>query len=633
MGNWKSVPLMLVATLITGPVTAEMDFPAWTQSDWRIEENRAALNARTPASMRTPVLILGENRRTASESVVILIDAPFESVRPVVEQIWEKRGYAVEKASLPLADLVSQWQQIMLAAQPDLRSALVDGVYGPALAQAVKEGALTETERRQRLQRLAVRTQATEDALLQVPVFRKEAQRSRFYREQRVDDDARWVDDYSILDLRLIMGLPVTAVTVKREHILRVPRQILSGLADSPQFFKQGLVPGDDFQETLAALTQALPDAALRLAESPEVWKPAVPMPPELPAPDWRHPPESAAIEPAVRSLRTTDALTLRAVHSLPGGALIVGVQREARLNDETVLIAQLWRLVPEAATPEVLWQGLSGADDLHANPKGSRFWFTGQPLNSAQTALFQYQQGEGVSALDLPAEDRQRLPFAQWWVNGEDPVIAAYSVSNLRHLEGGMLSSPQPVPRKEWFPNGLRLLAGGAAPWVEDGQGVAELDPESGRVTRSLQVPARRDGLPGASPWPGLDPRAMKGNFPGIVSAKGKWLATAFSFEEKDGGSLAGVHLFDTDKSELLYSAVLPGAGSVRLTASSSDGRWLAIYGGNGLVFLWDVRGNSAPLRLNADSVYLEDLTFSNDSRYLYGVGNEHILTWQWRN
>jgi hypothetical protein len=154
MGNWKSVPLMLVATLITGPVTAEMDFPAWTQSDWRIEENRAALNARTPASMRTPVLILGENRRTASESVVILIDAPFESVRPVVEQVWEKRGYAVEKASLPLADLVSQWQQIMLAAQPDLCSALVDGVYGPALAQAVKEGALTETERRQRLQRI-----------------------------------------------------------------------------------------------------------------------------------------------------------------------------------------------------------------------------------------------------------------------------------------------------------------------------------------------------------------------------------------------------------------------------------------------------------------------------------------------
>lgn len=633
MGIWKSVPLMLVATLITGTACAEMDFPASTQSDWRVEDDRASLNAMTPASMRTPVLILGEGRRIASESVVILIDAPFESVRPVVEQAWAKRGYAVGKAPLPLANLGPEWQQIMLAAQPDLRSALVDGGYAPVLAQAVKDGALTEIERRHRLQRLAVRTQASEDALRQVPAFRKAVQRTRYYREQRVGNDARWVDDYSILDLRLIMGLPVTAVTVKREHILRRPQRILSGLADTPQFLKQGLVPGGDFQATLAALKQALPDAALRLAESPAAWTPTVPLPPKLPAPDWRHPTESATIKPAVRSLRTTDVLSLRAVHSLPDGVLIVGVQREARLNNEAVLIAQLWRLVPEVATPEVLWQGLSGAEDLHANPKGSRFWFTGQPLNGAPTALFQYRQGEGVNAVDLPAEDRQRLAFAQWWVDEDGPVIAAHSVANLRRLEGATLSSSQPVPRKKWFPNGLRLLAGGAAPWVEDGQGVAELDPDNGRVTRSLQVPARHNGLPGASPWPGLDSRAMSVDLPGIVSAKGQWLATAFNLEEKDGDPLVGVHLFDTDKGDMLYSAVLPDAGSVRLTAASSDGRWLALYGGTGTVFLWDVRGDSPPLRLASPGVTLADLTFSDDGRYLYGVGNEHILTWQWRH
>jgi WD40 repeat protein len=124
-----------------------------------------------------------------------------------------------------------------------------------------------------------------------------------------------------------------------------------------------------------------------------------------------------------------------------------------------------------------------------------------------------------------------------------------------------------------------------------------------------------------------------MSVDLPGIVSAKGKWLATAFNFEQKEGDPLVGVHLFDTDKGDMLYSAVLPDAGSVRLTAASSDGRWLALYGGTGTVFLWDVRGDSPPLRLASPGVTLADLTFSDDGRYLYGVGNEHILTWQWRH
>ncbi len=630
MSNGAPVLWILVITLITGIARAEMDFPTWTQSDWRLEDDRAVLDRLTPDSLRTPVLILGERRRKPSEAVVILLDAPFESVRPVVADVWARRGYAVDKAPLPMADLGESWRRLMLAAQPDLRAVLVNEVYGPALAQAVKDGALTESERRHRLQRLAARVQAAPETLRRASTFRETMQRARYHRERRINADARQVDDYSVLDLRPIMGRPATAVTIQREHRLRRPQRLLSGLADTPQFLNQSLVPAGDFQATLQALQQALPDAALRLAASPEVWVPSVPMPKTRPAPNWRHPAQGPRIEPKVRSLRTTDALILRVVQPQPDGVLVVGVQREARLNGESVLIAQLWRLVPGAAAPKVLWQGLGGADDLHANASGTRFWFTGQPLNGAPTTLFQYRQGQGVTALDVSATDRQRLAFAQWWMDDEGPVIAAYSVLDLRRLEGSTLSPARRVPRQDWFPNGLRLLAGGDAPWVEDGQGVAELELNSGRVKRALPVPARRDALPGTSPWPGLDPSAMMVTSPGVVSAKGQWLATAFRFEKWEGKPLVGMHLLDTDKGELLYSAVLPDAVSVRLTAASNDGRWLAVYGGNGIVLLWDVRGDTAPSRLAVPGVALEDLVFSADGSHLYGVGNEHILTWR---
>lgn len=208
-----------ITLLISSTGQAQMDFPSTSQDDWRLESDSSALRSKTPRKLRTPVLIMGEGRTTASEAVVILVDAPFSAVSSVVVRAWEKLGYSVKGAALQRADLPEDWRRLMLAAQPDLRSVIVNKAYGPELAQAVKDGALTDNERARRLQLLGASIQAHSDAMRKVPELREPVQRLRYNREQTRGKNYR-TDDYDILDLEPIMGRPVTAVTIQRRHAL-----------------------------------------------------------------------------------------------------------------------------------------------------------------------------------------------------------------------------------------------------------------------------------------------------------------------------------------------------------------------------------------------------------------------------
>ena len=616
-----------ITLLITSTGQAQMDFPSTSQDDWRLESDSSALRSKTPRKLRTPVLIMGEGRTIASEAVVILVDAPFSAVSPVVVEAWEQLGYSVENAALQRADLSDDWRRLMLAAQPGLRAVMVNKAYGPELAKAVKDGALTDNERARRLQLLGASIQAHSETMRKVPEFRELVPQLRYNREQTYGKNYR-TDDYNILDLEPIMGRAVTAVRIQRRHTL-ANRKAFFALADTPQFSTQNLVPAADFQATLNAITKALPDSAIRLAESPEVWIPSVPIPDILPAANWRYPSaEGQLIEPLSHRLGDSQALMLHAVQQQPDGALILGVDAQVERDAEQAWISALLRLTPNAAAVELLWEGETGADELHASLDGKQLWFTGYPFEG-QFTLFHYRQGEEVVSLDFPEGEQPRLDTMQWWIDSRGPVLASFKVGYFRRLDGLTMTSPQPAPRSDWFPSHQRLLEGGTNPWVEDEQGVAELDPESGRVLRSFAVPPRLDMPEGLPTWPELDPRAFKTGAKGLVSAKGKWLATVFNIENTENGPLVGVHLLDTDKGNLLYSAVLPDASAVRLLAASPDGRWLAVYGYSGKLVLWDVHAGTNPFRLHMPRVGLEDMTFSLASDSLIGVGGEHVLVW----
>ncbi|MFT0545882.1 WD40 repeat domain-containing protein [Allopusillimonas ginsengisoli] len=618
---------LLLYVLACGISHAQMPFPTQTESEWRLEDSPSALASRTPRGMRTPVLIMGQNREVASYAVVILVNASYNAVSPLVAQAWKQQGHQVEDAALALADLPEAWRQMMLAAQPNLRAALVKNVYTPELAQAVKDGALTDNERTRRLRLLGASMQASSDILRKTSEFQKQTQRMRYQREQQFGKHHR-TDDYEILNVEPVLGRPATAITIQRRHSLRNPPSL--ALADTPQFQTQLLVPAAEFQAALNAITEALPNAAIRLAESPEVWIPSVPMPDTLPAPKWRIPTEDGRqIKPTIRTFRTTDSIELQAVRPQTDGSLIIGVERLISNDTVAMAIAELWRLVPDATEPQVLWQGMSGADKLVASPDGKQLWFTGQELDGQHDSLFHYTQEDGLVRINFPAGKRPRLDTAQWWIDEQGPIMASYSVGTLQRLGNLTLSSPQPVPRVQWFFNDLRLLPGGTHPWVDDDQGVAELNPQTGRVLRSIAVPPRVQAPPGLPHFPYLDPRAARTYAPGVASAKGKWLATAFRLDDQSSGHSAGVHVLDTDKAALLYSAVLPDADQVRLVAASPDGRWLAVHSYGRNLVLWDVRAGTNPLHLLVPHVTLSDLTFSLDSNRLIGVGNEHVLTW----
>lgn len=624
---------LLLSWIAPGKAHADMPFPTWTQSDWRLEDSPSALSSKTPRQLRTAVLIMGKHQQVASEAVVILIDAPFEAVSPIVTNAWAQQGHQVKDASLPLADLPDQWRQLMLAVQPALRTTLVNKVHGPELAQAVKDGALTHSERARRLQLLNASVDAHSDTLRQAPEFRQPAQRLRYQREWKVGKNFSR-DDYAILDLRLIMGRAATAVTIQRRHSL-ANRQSFA-LADTPQFSMQNLVPAADFQATLHALTDSLPNAAVRLAETPTVWTPSVPMPDTLPAPVWRVPAvDKQPIKPAIRTFHTDDAISLQAVQAQADGTLIIGLERLVLPKEESLAqaVAELWRLEPGASAPQLLWQGMQGADQLIATLDGKQLWFVGQAFGEKQDGLFHYRQKEGLVELHFPSGQRPSLGFVQWWVGDQAPIMASYSVSTLQQLGDLSLSLPRPVPRAQWFFSDLRLMKGGANPWVEDDQGVAELDSESGRVLRAFTVPPRASARPGPSIRPYLDSRTSKTDTQGVVSAKGKWLATAFKIDDAKSGPLSGVHLLDIEKGTLLYSAVLPDSDKVRLLAASPDGRWLALYGYNRHLLVWEVRSSANPLRLLVPHVTLADLAFSLDSKRLVGVGDEYVLSWELYN
>ncbi|MCK2169368.1 hypothetical protein MY522_21740, partial [Thalassospira xiamenensis] len=187
-------------------------------------------------------------------------------------------------------------------------------------------------------------------------------------------------------------------------------------------------------------------------------------------------------------------------------------------------------------------------------------------------------------------------------------------------------------VPRAALFSQPLRPVRwAGDALWVEDLYGVAELNPANGRVRKVIQAPQRYGVFPieGAPPNPDL--RHHLSSWTAVGSSQGQWVTSGFQLRPApERERVAGMHVFDTDKGEYLYSAVLDGRDQIRAAAASPDGHWLAMAVAN-QVQLREARTGRTPVALKVPSgVSVLALAFSPQGRDLYALTMSTVLHWR---
>ncbi len=600
------------------------DFPEKSRADWRASTEREAFLPRTPAALRVPVVVFGEGRRFASERAVVLVDADYETVLEVIEPAWARLGWTLDTAPRTVADWPDPWRRWWLAASPEARRAWVDQGLAPALRRAVSQGALTEPESAARQRRLLANVASDPERMRGLPGFSARLAGARFVHERR-EDKVPVTDSARLLDLSPILGRPASAIVLQRCQSIPLPEPVAGNWGAAPQFKRQCVVPASWLTTTLEALAGQWPEQALRLSDEVALWVPDMRVPETLPAPRWRTPEKAGApLKPRVRDLRSDDALQLKAMAPGSDGAFLLGVDRQARVEGEDRMIAELWRLDSEAQQVQVLWRAAEGADRLTATTSG--VYFSGRLFGESLPARFRYHAGE-VTHLPGPADRRRALQGGAWVATGDRTQLVERGVDGIRAWQAGALSPRRAVPRVTAMPGRLRVLGGGDSLWVEDDHGVAALSWKDGATRRAFPVPPRVAGAPAVTYPDGLDPRTALVAGAGTVSETGRWLATVFAVEGPD--ARAGVHVLDTDKGSVLASIVLPGATGVRLAAASPDGRYLALYDDGGALTLWRPRAGAVAKTLAPPASALADLSFSADGATLHGVGGRLLMSW----
>ncbi len=360
----------------------------------------------------------------------------------------------------------------------------------------------------------------------------------------------------------------------------------------------------------------------------------------------------------------------------LPDGDLLLSLEAIDRNGPR----AELWRVHPTAAAgpwpSERLWQGRNGARQLMAEADGGAVWFRGTPAEGEPERLFVYRaatrqlQGYTVDGASTAAGTRWELDAAQRptvFDHGPDPVPRA-GFGDSRLAVGAPTGAPPPAGGPWPFATVLRAprqalmeraakgntllwpvrLRDPQALWIEDGQGLAALDPANGRVQRAFALPQR---------FGAADPNDASGTAQWVPtplgSLEGRWIATGFVLmlpEPPDAGApvfapgagasarlsrFVGMHVVDSRDGQVRVSALLGEADSLGAAARSAHGRLLALgadgpSAGAPQVALWPLAGGGEPLRLEAGSPgALTALAFSWDGTTLWALGDRGLLRW----
>ncbi|WP_295954850.1 hypothetical protein [uncultured Xanthomonas sp.] len=689
--------LALGSAFAAGPVQPSA-MPAAEPGDsaWQIAAAGTALEAQAPAVRRHEDLLfwtLPGGQREPATAAHLLIAAPYAQVQAAVRGVVQAQGGFQEgNETLPLSYLPDDWGRVLLSRRQDLRAALAERFAQPMLQAAVEQGALTEEEARTRLQQARERSDWAPQDRAELAVFR-ETRYAEYCatRSERQGLSGRLELRVCVFDMTAAMGHATTALSIERTDNYANPdysviRQITQfnplGGASQPSRLSQRVVPAVLFQAVRQALAASVPQQPVRVAASPLV---------------WMLPPQRAGAAPAIAFVPPRNDVPLLPFDALPWDALggeLATADSGARyprdllaLPDGDLLLSmqvlggtgantRLWRLHHDGTRwqTETVWQGEGGAQRLMPDAQGSRVWFLAGAAGEsavlyvydvASRRLHRYRvDGEGSDG------------YARWELDAaQRPVYFDHSYAGGGGAFGGsrfILNAPTaavPAADGPWAfapvfgaPRQALMDAekkGNAqlwpvrlhdphALWVEDAQGIAALDPTSGRVLRAFALP-QRFGRPdpvdasGVAQWVPTP----------LGSLQGRWIASGFVLMLADHGTgtpqfapsgaskaqpearFVGMHVLDMDDGRVRLSALLGCADALKAAARSAHGRLLALgsdapAAAGPQLALWQIAAAQTPLRLASPARgSLNTLAFSWDGATLWALTDGGLLRW----
>lgn len=683
---WPVLFLLAASSAVAAPVASG-------DSPWQLAAASSALDAQAPAVRRREDLLfwsLADGRREPAAVAHLLVEAPYAQVQAAVQATLQAQdGVEERSAASELAYLPDDWDEVLLSRRADLRALLVAQVTAPMLEAAVAQGALTAGEAQLRLQRAHRRTQWAPQDRHALAAFR-DAHYPQYCatRSERQGRGGGLETTLCVFDVSAAFGTAATALRIERTDTYANPEhsvlKTLShidpfGPSPPPRQLRQRVVPAALFQGVRAAIAASAPQAALHVAASPLAWTlPAAPLPP---APPVAFVAAGNGVAPVPVEALPWDALVGMAAATngarypqdllaLPDGDLLLSVQVLGGPASGT----RLWRLHRDGEQWQaaLVWQGEEGARRLMADAQGGSVWFRAKAAGDEDEVLHVYdvatRQLRRHAVAGDAADDRG---YARWELDAaQRPAYFAHhsDAAGAGAFGSGRftMSTPATPPPSDglWtfaraFAAPRQALMDGAskgnaqlwpvrlrdprALWVEDAEGLAELDPGSGRVLRAFALP-QRFGVPdpfdasGVAQWVPTP----------LGSLQGGWIATGFvllldphgtsppRFAPAAGGGerFVGMHVVDLRDGRVRLSALLGRAETLKAAARSANGRLLALGsdapGGGLQVAVWPLAATRPPLPLAAPArAGLATLAFAWNGQALWALTDRGLLRW----
>ncbi len=616
---------------------------------WQIRPTTAEDIARgLPAALQTPELAKDGNRLLGVEMVV---DLPFSQVLPVVVEALRPVGPLRDEIELiPVSRMSEGWGEVLLSRHPELAQKLVRQVDLPKLQENVREGALAESEIPARLADLERTLRFQPGGERMAPLTeRYKLWSGSAKREHGLRGKSSSIVIANVRQLDPVFGRPATSIFLTRNDEYPNPNNNfigqLRGLADfdvfgahPPSRLERNSVPEAMFRPVYEALSQ-LPDANLELGLNAEHWR--------------------VPVVAKSRALVREPKLTLPDPHAKALQAQVLlafeGMDKFTVLADGTVLMLRSypqallqWSPAP-GNQPRVVWtpadfftKGLLSRDTrgqsayLAVNRQLVHFDAATQKLathpiefksdREVDKYIDYFHLGNGVPLAYDHSYRNKRDTLDIWQPTAQPAGDGAPWTYEKRFasLRQGVMREPAPgnlqIKPVRWD---------GEMPgfWVEDVNGLAELDSENGKVLRAVRLP-RRFGE--------ADPQEDRGMAQWTPepfgSAKGGWIGVGFILIE-DKKRTPGVHVVDVASGKVRYSLALPGQETLGTAAPSPDGRLLAMATGSreNAAVLWNLQtGRSLTLRSEKTGCSdLKQLQWTPQGDLLVGRCSNGLLGW----
>lgn len=598
-----------------------------------------------PAALQSPELAKSGQRLAEVEMLVAL---PYAQVLPVVVSALAAVGPLEEQTGVsPLSELDEGWGDVLFARRPDLVHQLVSKTDLPRLQQDVRDGALAEAEIPGRLasieRTLRFQPGSARTAALTEPYRYWYGNAERTYGATGGSSSRVIV---RVMQLDAVMGHPATAVYLTRKDEFANPKASFTHqvreLANlnifspgQPKRLHRSSVPEAVFSPVYTALN-TLPGANLQLGLDAGQWQPpAAPRrlvtEPKLTLPD----PQARTLQAqALLITKNPDAMLVLA----DGSALLVRSYPRALLH---------WA-PDDGQEPRVIWTPNDTVIQWHMarDERGQSAYMVadGQVLHfdaatrrlARHPIVFDkpellknvdyFPDGKGVP-LAYRHDVRNRRDTLSIWQPGAQPAADgapwqyALRLASLRQdvMRHSMRTNTQIKPVR-W--DGVQ-----ANQWIEDSDGLAELDSRTGRVLRAVRLPRRFGEVD-----PSDDTGMAQWTPPPFGSVKGGWIAVGFVLMDGKRRN-PGLHVVDVASGKVRYSLTLPDQDSLKTAAGSPNGRLLALGTGanNKAIVVWNLE-NGRSLTLQADASGCKDLAqlqWSPSGERLWGRCSNGLLAW----